>query len=73
LKVQLNEVKAQLNDYVLDDWHRHTKATNPAGRVLWTIKDTCNPELLTQVCFDTNIIDKKQQHVIDVVDVSGMV
>ncbi|KAF4520681.1 hypothetical protein B566_EDAN006357 [Ephemera danica] len=48
LKCQLNKVKSQLNDYILDDWHRHTKATNPAGRILWTVKETCSPELLTQ-------------------------
>ncbi|EEB15233.1 conserved hypothetical protein [Pediculus humanus corporis] len=48
LKEKLNEVKNKLNNYNLDDWHKHTRAMNKAGNLLWTVKKTIAPEFVTQ-------------------------
>lgn len=48
MKKELNDVKNNLNNFDLSHWHRHTRATNPAGSVIWRVKQEVNPELLTQ-------------------------
>lgn len=49
LKSKLNEVKNKLNNYNLDEWHRHTRALNKTGNLVWIVKKTIGPEFLTQV------------------------
>lgn len=60
LKAQLNEVKARLNRLALDQWHRHTRRTNPAGQVIQAVRNVGrNPELLTQAwCKFTEIMSQ---------------
>ena len=48
LKERLNSTKSRLNHLNLDEWHQHTRTANPAGRILWHVRNACNPELLTQ-------------------------
>ncbi|XP_046390619.1 cap-specific mRNA (nucleoside-2'-O-)-methyltransferase 2 [Ischnura elegans] len=47
-KERLNEVKSKLNDFPLEKWHKHTTAMNPAGGILWKLREIVDPELLTQ-------------------------
>ncbi|XP_020279449.1 cap-specific mRNA (nucleoside-2'-O-)-methyltransferase 2 isoform X3 [Pseudomyrmex gracilis] len=48
LKNDLNQVKSCLNDFNLDEWHKHTNQMNKAGSVKYIVKKYINPELLTQ-------------------------
>ncbi|NXD25122.1 CMTR2 methyltransferase, partial [Spelaeornis formosus] len=48
LKNSMNEVKNQLNDKNLEDWHRHTSFTNKAGKIISHVKKSVNAELCTQ-------------------------
>ncbi|NXM92716.1 CMTR2 methyltransferase, partial [Oenanthe oenanthe] len=48
LKNSMNEVKNQLNDKNLEDWHRHTSFTNKAGKIISHVKKSLNAELCTQ-------------------------
>lgn len=48
MKDNLNQVKNKLNNYNLDEWHKHTRAMNKAGNVLWTLKRDIEPEFATQ-------------------------
>nr|XP_028581893.1 cap-specific mRNA (nucleoside-2'-O-)-methyltransferase 2 [Podarcis muralis] len=48
LKDSLNEVKNQLSDKKLDEWHQHTSFTNKAGKIIAHIKQAVNAELCTQ-------------------------
>uniref|UniRef100_A0A8C3VCE4 Adrift-type SAM-dependent 2'-O-MTase domain-containing protein n=1 Tax=Catharus ustulatus TaxID=91951 RepID=A0A8C3VCE4_CATUS len=48
LKDSMNEVKNQLNDKNLQDWHRHTSFTNKAGKIISHVKKSVNAELCTQ-------------------------
>lgn len=54
LKDELNAVKNKLNDYNLERWHKHTRSTNKAGSVLWTLREKIDPEFITQVIFFIN-------------------
>jgi len=42
-------MKNRLNDIDLEPWHKHTKAMNPSGMVVWTLKKEIQPEFITQV------------------------
>ncbi|XP_062356069.1 cap-specific mRNA (nucleoside-2'-O-)-methyltransferase 2 [Cinclus cinclus] len=48
LKDSMNEVKNQLNDKNLEDWHRHTSFTSKAGKIISHVKKSVNAELCTQ-------------------------
>ncbi|CAG2056918.1 unnamed protein product, partial [Timema podura] len=48
LKTELNEVKSQLNDFSLDEWHRHTRFMNKAGDIIRRLRDEVDPEFPTQ-------------------------
>ncbi|NXD01815.1 CMTR2 methyltransferase, partial [Certhia familiaris] len=48
LKDSMNEVKNQLSDKNLEDWHRHTSFTNKAGKIISHVKKSVNAELCTQ-------------------------
>uniref|UniRef100_A0A8C5TCL3 Cap-specific mRNA (nucleoside-2'-O-)-methyltransferase 2 n=1 Tax=Malurus cyaneus samueli TaxID=2593467 RepID=A0A8C5TCL3_9PASS len=48
LKDSMNEVKNQLSDKNLEDWHRHTSFTNKAGKIMSHVKKSVNAELCTQ-------------------------
>lgn len=69
LKNGLNFQKSRLNDYPIEDWSAHTAKRNPAGDVRWKLRQTINPEFLTQawtkfyecVC-NYNIVPEKAIH-----------
>ncbi|NXG61079.1 CMTR2 methyltransferase, partial [Hemiprocne comata] len=48
LKDSMNEVKNQLSDKNLDEWHQHTSLTNKAGKIIPHVKKSVNAELCTQ-------------------------
>ncbi|XP_027751503.1 cap-specific mRNA (nucleoside-2'-O-)-methyltransferase 2 [Empidonax traillii] len=48
LKDSMNEVKNQLSDKNLEDWHRHTSFTNKAGKIISHVRKSVNAELCTQ-------------------------
>ncbi|XP_053809215.1 cap-specific mRNA (nucleoside-2'-O-)-methyltransferase 2 isoform X1 [Vidua chalybeata] len=48
LKESMNEVKNQLSDKNLEDWHQHTSFTNKAGKIISHVKKSVNAELCTQ-------------------------
>lgn len=48
LKDSMNQVKNQLSDKNLEDWHRHTSFTNKAGKIISHVKKSVNAELCTQ-------------------------
>ncbi|NXM78133.1 CMTR2 methyltransferase, partial [Serilophus lunatus] len=48
LKESMNEVKNQLSDKNLEDWHQHTSFTNKAGKIISHVKRSVNAELCTQ-------------------------
>lgn len=48
LKDRLNEVKERLSSYDLNDWHRHTRTTNPADMVMRRLRSDVKVEFLTQ-------------------------
>lgn len=48
-KQELNARKDQLNDFNLEQWHKHTRTTNPSGNVVWTLKKLIKPEMVSQV------------------------
>ncbi|KAM6352806.1 cap-specific mRNA (nucleoside-2'-O-)-methyltransferase 2 isoform 4-T6 [Alca torda] len=48
LKDSMNEVKNQLSDKNLDEWHQHTSFTNKAGKIIHHVKKSVNAELCTQ-------------------------
>lgn len=48
LKNSMNEVKDQLSDKNLDEWHQHTSSTNKAGKINHHVKKSVNAELCTQ-------------------------
>jgi cap2 methyltransferase len=51
LKAELNSVKSKLDCYNLNDWHKHTRAMNKAGEILWRLRKELEPEFLTQVLY----------------------
>ncbi|KFU89874.1 FtsJ methyltransferase domain-containing protein 1 [Chaetura pelagica] len=48
LKDSMNEVKNQLSDKNLEEWHQHTSLTNKAGKIIPHVKKAVNAELCTQ-------------------------
>ncbi|XP_061324843.1 cap-specific mRNA (nucleoside-2'-O-)-methyltransferase 2 [Pezoporus flaviventris] len=48
LKISMNDVKNQLSDKNLDEWHQHTSFTNKAGKIIPHVKKWVNAELCTQ-------------------------
>ncbi|XP_064016679.1 cap-specific mRNA (nucleoside-2'-O-)-methyltransferase 2 isoform X1 [Pogoniulus pusillus] len=48
LKASLNQVKNQLSDKNLEQWHQHTSFTNKAGKVIPGVRKAANAELCTQ-------------------------
>uniref|UniRef100_A0A8B9ITM0 Cap-specific mRNA (nucleoside-2'-O-)-methyltransferase 2 n=1 Tax=Amazona collaria TaxID=241587 RepID=A0A8B9ITM0_9PSIT len=48
LKDSMNDVKNQLSDKNLDEWHQHTSFTNKAGKIIPHVKKWVNAELCTQ-------------------------
>ncbi|RZF46465.1 hypothetical protein LSTR_LSTR012540 [Laodelphax striatellus] len=48
LKNELNSVKSELNDFNLEEWHKHTKFTYETAKIQPHLKSTIHPELLTQ-------------------------
>lgn len=48
LKSDLNKVKSRLNDFYLDEWHRHTRQMNRAGSVSYYVRRHAQPEFITQ-------------------------
>ncbi|XP_010224080.1 PREDICTED: cap-specific mRNA (nucleoside-2'-O-)-methyltransferase 2 [Tinamus guttatus] len=48
LKDSMNEVKNQLSDKNLVEWHQHTSLTNRAGKIIPHVKKWVNAELCTQ-------------------------
>lgn len=48
LKLELNSVKEKLNEYNLNEWHRHTRSTNPADLVMRRLRTEIKVEFLTQ-------------------------
>ena len=48
LKTKLNGVKDQLENFNLNDWHRHTRTTNPADLVMRRLRSEMKVEFLTQ-------------------------
>uniref|UniRef100_G1NRB5 Cap-specific mRNA (nucleoside-2'-O-)-methyltransferase 2 n=2 Tax=Meleagris gallopavo TaxID=9103 RepID=G1NRB5_MELGA len=48
LKNSMNEVKNQLSDKNLIEWHQHTSFTNKAGKIIPHVKKSVNAELCTQ-------------------------
>uniref|UniRef100_A0A914X5B9 Cap-specific mRNA (nucleoside-2'-O-)-methyltransferase 2 n=1 Tax=Plectus sambesii TaxID=2011161 RepID=A0A914X5B9_9BILA len=48
LKTTLNDVKSELSDKDMSDWHNHTGWTNPAGCFIKDVRKHCHPELCTQ-------------------------
>ncbi|NWU96011.1 CMTR2 methyltransferase, partial [Upupa epops] len=48
LKDSMNEVKNQLSDKNLSEWHQHTSLTNKAGKIIPHVKKSVNAELCTQ-------------------------
>ncbi|NXG51711.1 CMTR2 methyltransferase, partial [Psilopogon haemacephalus] len=48
LKASLNEVKNQLSDKNLEEWHQHTSFTNKAGKIIPGVRKAANAELCTQ-------------------------
>ncbi|XP_005152324.1 cap-specific mRNA (nucleoside-2'-O-)-methyltransferase 2 [Melopsittacus undulatus] len=48
LKDSMNDVKNQLSDKNLDEWHQHTSYTNKAGKIVPHVKKWVNAELCTQ-------------------------
>ncbi|KAK9880454.1 hypothetical protein WA026_011700 [Henosepilachna vigintioctopunctata] len=47
-KIQLNNIKAQLGKYNLEEWSRHTKHNDPSSFVIKFLKQRVEPELVTQ-------------------------
>ncbi|KAL3285959.1 hypothetical protein HHI36_000474 [Cryptolaemus montrouzieri] len=47
-KIQLNNVKAQLGKYNLEEWSRHTKHNDPSSFIIRFLKRRVEPELVTQ-------------------------
>ncbi|XP_044747042.1 cap-specific mRNA (nucleoside-2'-O-)-methyltransferase 2 [Coccinella septempunctata] len=47
-KIHLNNVKAQLGKYNLEEWSKHTRHNDPSSFVIRYLKDRIEPELLTQ-------------------------
>ncbi|KRT79491.1 hypothetical protein AMK59_6577 [Oryctes borbonicus] len=47
-KDELNTVKAQLNDFDLEEWSNHTKSRDPSRSIINNIKYTYKAELVTQ-------------------------
>jgi len=49
LKTKLNDVKNELDHFDLNEWHRHTRATNPADLIMRKLRKEMKVEFPTQV------------------------
>lgn len=48
-KLELNNVKGQLNEVPIDEWFKHTKLRDPSSFITPTLKKKFRAELVTQV------------------------
>lgn len=51
MKDNLNEVKSKLNELSIEIWSEHTKNMNPAGEIVWRVRNETKGEFVTQVIF----------------------
>ncbi|XP_065200465.1 cap-specific mRNA (nucleoside-2'-O-)-methyltransferase 2-like [Planococcus citri] len=59
IKRDLNAVKSKLNEYELTHWHKHTRAMNPADKVMKHLRRDVKVEFLTQAwCKFYELINK---------------
>lgn len=49
MKEHLNEVKSKLNELSIEIWSEHTRNMNPAGEVVWRVRNETKGEFVTQV------------------------
>lgn len=47
-KIHLNDVKAELGRYNIEEWSRHTRHNDPSSFVMKFLREKIEPELLTQ-------------------------
>uniref|UniRef100_A0A1B0AFR8 Cap-specific mRNA (nucleoside-2'-O-)-methyltransferase 2 n=1 Tax=Glossina pallidipes TaxID=7398 RepID=A0A1B0AFR8_GLOPL len=47
LKLHLNDVKSRLNDYEIENWSLHTNRKDPAGEIVWRLKNETKAEFVT--------------------------
>ncbi|XP_063701137.1 cap-specific mRNA (nucleoside-2'-O-)-methyltransferase 2 [Culicoides brevitarsis] len=48
MKDELNKVKSKLNELSIEIWSEHTRNMNPAGEIVWRVKNDTKGEFVTQ-------------------------